>query len=138
MQAIGLLTLPADLRRQVLSHARESRPKEAVGLLGGDAEGLVSLILPLPNIATGNQAFIADPFAQYCALRRLQSDGLQLLAIYHSHPDGGAGPSERDLAYANSWACVHMIVVVGVQDDSIERLHAFRFADTGIEEVEIR
>src|SRR2546421_11427722 len=104
------LTIPAELWGQVLQHARESLPREAVGLLAGNANGRVMLVVPLPNIAPGEREFIADPFAQFCALRRLQSEDLQLLAIYHSHPDGGGDPSEDDLGYARRWSGVPLIL----------------------------
>lgn len=139
MESVTGLTLSTELHRQVLSHARTSLPREAVGLLGGNATGQVMVVLPLMNIAAGNRAFIADPFAQFCALRRLQSENLELLAIYHSHPGGGVDPSEEDLAYARRWSCTHVIVAVGIDAQSDERLRAFRCDKLGsIEEVAIR
>lgn len=138
MQGVTCLTLSAELHNQILWHARRSRPKEAVGLLGGRAGGRVTLALPLPNVAVGDTQFIADPFAQFCALRRIESEGLHLLAIYHSHPGGGVEPSENDLEYARGWSCAHVIVAVGTQGQSGERLRAFRCAETGsIDEVGI-
>jgi proteasome lid subunit RPN8/RPN11 len=97
------------------------------------------VVLPLMNIATLNRAFIADPFEQFCALRRLQSHNWQLLAIYHSHPGGGVDPSPEDLVYARRWSCIHLIVAVGMHAEFGERLRAFRCDELGsIEEVEIR
>ena len=133
------LTLSADLAGQVLRHVREALPGEAVGLLGGSPEGRVRLVLPLPNVAPGTRAFLADPFAQFSALRRLQSESLQLLAIYHSHPDGGVDPSEEDLVYARRWCCAHLIVAVATGARSLERFRAFRCAEMGrLEEVQLR
>src|SRR5262249_15914421 len=100
MEPVTRLTFSADSYGQLLRHAREGLGGEAVGLVGGDAQGQVLLVLPLPNIAQGTREFRADPFAQFRALRRLQAEGILLLAIYHSHPDGGVEPSEHDLIYA--------------------------------------
>ncbi len=108
-------------------------------MLGGGADGRITLVLPLPNIADGYRTFIADPFEQFCAQRRLEAEDLQLLAIYHSHPEGGLDPSHEDLVYATRWSCAHLIVAVSTVGQSRERFRAFRCTRTGsISEVEIR
>jgi proteasome lid subunit RPN8/RPN11 len=126
MNSLLRLIMPNELRRQILSHARRSRPREAVGVLGGTPEGLVKRAIPLPNIARCDKQFIADPFAQFCALRSLQSEHLEVLAIYHSHPNGGVEPSHEDLEYARHWSCAHLIIALGTQGASIDRVQAFR------------
>jgi [CysO sulfur-carrier protein]-S-L-cysteine hydrolase len=126
MDGVHRLIISGELRRQILSHARGSRPQEAVGLLGGTREGWVRRALPLPNLAGGDKRFIADPFAQFCALRRLKSEHLELLAIYHSHPGGGVEPSQEDLEYAKQWSCAHLIVSCGVRGEHYDRVRAFR------------
>jgi proteasome lid subunit RPN8/RPN11 len=131
MGLIRRLILTGDLYGDLLSHARAARPREAVGLLGGSADGTATRLLPLSNIAPGNKAFVADPFEQFCALRRLQSEMLQLLAIYHSHPDGGTKPSQDDLAFAGLWRCAHLIVALGLSGEAEARLGAFRFDGSG-------
>jgi len=125
MQSGTTLTMTEELQEQLLSHARDSLPCEAVGLLGGTADGQVMLVMPLPNIASGTRAFWADPFAQFSALRRLRSENLQLLAIYHSHPNGGIDPSADDVAYAKQWPCAHLIVALGTDPNPSVRLRAF-------------
>src|SRR5262245_50311920 len=137
MERVASLTISAEMYGQVLRHVRKSLPREAVGLLGGRTGGQVTLVLPLPNIAPASRQFIADPFAQFCGLRRLEAEGLQLLAIYHSHPDGGVDPSEDDLLYARRWSCVHLIVTT--REACRERLRAFCCnGDGSLEDVEIR
>lgn len=139
MQHSHGLTLSSELCRQILSHARTARPREAVGLLGGSATGQVLTAVPLPNIAHSNNAFLADPYAQFCALRTLQARDLRLLAIYHSHPGGGVDPSHDDLAYAKQWSCVHLIIAVDAHAEGAAKARAFRYNSHGsIEDVEIR
>jgi proteasome lid subunit RPN8/RPN11 len=136
---VSRLILSGHLRDQILSHARKSQPNEAVGLLGGNSDGRVTLALPLPNIAVENKRFVADPFEQFSALRRLKSEDLQLLAIYHSHPDGGVDPSEEDLEYAKRWSsCAHLIVAFSTHGQGYEKLRAFYCVERGsIEQGEI-
>jgi len=125
------LILSPDLLTQVLTHARTSRPREAVGLLGGRSTGEVELVLPLVNVAHGEREFIADPHSQYCALKWIEAESLNVVAIYHSHPGGGVDPSAEDLAYARRWSCAQLVVALrenAVRDD---RLRAFRFDQHG-------
>jgi len=139
MARVSSLIVSADLYAELLAHVRGCRPKEAVGLLGGSATGQVKAVLPLMNIAAGNKAFIADPYAQFRALRWLRSENLDLLAIYHSHPDGGVEPSPEDLVYARRWHCIHVIVAFSMQTGLDERCRAFRCDRLGaIEEIQIR
>ena len=133
------ITIPADVYRQTVQHVRDLLPREAVGLLAGSAEGHVELVVPLPNIASGDKRFIADPLEQFLAFRRLKSEGLELLALYHSHPDGGTDPSEEDLLYARQWRCAHIIVAASTETQSIKGFGAFRYLATGvIEEVQVQ
>ncbi len=123
--------LSVEMRRRLVDHVRLSLPREAVGLLAGRASGEVELVLPLSNIADGDRAFLADPFAQFSALRRIEAAGLELLAIYHSHPGGGVDPSSLDLEYARAWPCAHLIVALGPDKESSEKLEAFRCLPSG-------
>jgi proteasome lid subunit RPN8/RPN11 len=53
---------------------------------------------PLPNRAPDpRRAFMLGPEDLLGALRRLESEGRALVAVYHSHPAGGAELSARDL-----------------------------------------
>jgi len=125
------LILSSEQLAQVLTHARESRPREAVGLLGGRSTGEVDLALPLVNVAQGERVFIADPHSQYCALRRIEAEHLNLLAIYHSHPGGGVDPSAADLEYARGWSCAHLVVALRESGAREDRVRAFRFDQHG-------
>lgn len=56
---------------------------------------------PMRNVAAAPAtAFELDPRELLAALRRLDREGGELLAVYHSHLAGGADLSTRDLAGA--------------------------------------
>lgn len=81
-------------------YAREAAPQEACGILVGVGEQ-VEDVIPIPNAA-------ADPIHHYRlddaafarALMQLDKRGLELLAVYHSHPDGEPIPSPTDIRQA--------------------------------------
>lgn len=104
--------LGASIHREIVEHAREARPREAVGLLAGTSLREVEIAVRLKNIASDSRSFVADPYDQFLAFRLLESRGLELLAIYHSHPGGGTQPSQLDLEFARRWGCLHLIVAV--------------------------
>lgn len=80
--------------------AERDPTREACGLVvtlpSGGAEAW-----PLPNRAADpGRAFRLGPAEVLGALRRMEAEGRALLAVYHSHPEGGADLSSRDLAEA--------------------------------------
>jgi proteasome lid subunit RPN8/RPN11 len=107
----GLFFTPDQLEI-VHRHARDVMPKEAVGILGGYPDGRVVKIIPLPNRAHDCFSFYADPYAQYCAEKEIESNGLKIIGIYHSHPRGAASLSQDDLYFAKEWRCAHVVVAV--------------------------
>lgn len=92
-----------------LSHLQSAFPHEGVGLWLGKA-GRVERVLPLPNVHPSPLVgYDAEPRALVEALRQAEDSGLDLLAIYHSHPMGGALPSDTDRAKAY-WRVPYVIV----------------------------
>jgi acyl dehydratase/proteasome lid subunit RPN8/RPN11 len=123
--AAAALVLPTELRERLLAHVRAALPAEAVGLLGGAADGRVRRVVPLPNVA-GPRSFLADPRAQYEALRALAAEGLELVAVYHSHPGGTATLSPADRHFAERVGALQLVVALGRPGQAGEELRAFR------------
>ncbi|RDI96626.1 metal-dependent protease of the PAD1/JAB1 superfamily [Meiothermus sp. QL-1] len=95
-----MLRVPRACLEQTLAHLRAVWPEEGVGLWLGRA-GRVLRVQPLANRhPTPRVAYRADPQALLEALRAAERAGLELLAIYHSHPQGPPCPSEADRAQA--------------------------------------
>lgn len=129
------LIVAPGLRREVLKHARESLPMEAVGLLGGHADGRVLLVRPLKNLA-GRRSFFADPFEQFQAERSIKQGGMDLIAVYHSHPGGGAQLSPDDLAFATPRPLLHVVVALA-RAHAEDEMRAYRIEGGSPVRVEI-
>ncbi|HEX8634544.1 MAG TPA: M67 family metallopeptidase [Pyrinomonadaceae bacterium] len=116
----------------MLAHAREARPEECCGLVGGDAEGVGASVYRLRNIAADPRvAYDGDPQDLCEAQRTMRARGEALLAIYHSHPrEAAPAPSESDVRLAYHPSAVYFII--GIEDDdgadeaAAASLHAFR------------
>ena len=87
---------------EMVAHAREDLPNECCGMVGG-SDGEASVVIPVANAAASPLRFEMDPQGQYDALKRIEGDGGELLAIYHSHTKSAAYPSQTDVNQAVSW-----------------------------------
>lgn len=92
----------------MLDHVSQDTSIEACGLLGG-TNLRVSQIVPVRNVAESPLRFRMDPAEQIQALFGFEERGLELLAIYHSHPSGPSGPSQIDLEEAAYPEAVQLI-----------------------------
>jgi proteasome lid subunit RPN8/RPN11 len=105
----------------MVSHARQTYPNECCGaMLGsttGDADGdqkLVRVALPLQNAFEGAQAarYELRPEDLLAADKAARERHMDLIGIYHSHPDCDAYFSTTDLRNSCPW---YSFVVLSIQ-----------------------
>lgn len=82
---------------QMLEDVRRRAPEEACGLVGGRGQRAFA-VLALTNALHSTSRFQLDPHEHLGAFTWLENEGLDLLAVYHSHPHGPLAPSAVDLA----------------------------------------
>jgi len=87
--------LPHALMAKMLFHLEGVLPEEGCGLLAGTL-GKVERVFTVENILHSPVRFEMEPFAQVNAMIEMEHLGLELLAIFHSHPNGPNHPSETD------------------------------------------
>lgn len=102
------LCLTAAIYSVMREHARSLPAEEVCGLLGGSNNRAV-LALPVENSLHSARAFRMAPQAQVNAFYTLAEQGVELLAIYHSHPQGSPAPSAQDTA---EWAYPGVISLI--------------------------
>ncbi|WP_240738318.1 Mov34/MPN/PAD-1 family protein [Deinococcus fonticola] len=99
-----LLHLPRAMRDNLWTHALREAPHECVGALGGTwqgQEGHVVTFYPFQNVSpTPETQYLAHPGHFLRALKAMQAEGLELAALYHSHPHGPGQPSLTDTRLA--------------------------------------
>lgn len=78
-------------------HVTECLPEEACGLLGGRG-GRAEIVLPVENVLHSASRFRMEPREQIRAMNEIEQRGLEIIAIYHSHPSGPDTLSTTDLA----------------------------------------
>ncbi|HNZ01745.1 MAG TPA: M67 family metallopeptidase [Anaerolineaceae bacterium] len=106
-------------------------PEEACGLLGG-RQNRAEIVLPVTNSLHSSTRFFLDPEEMIAAILQLESRGMDVVGIYHSHPAGPAVPSETDLRETTWREAVILIWSPGRED---WQLRAFRVDSGGWREV---
>lgn len=128
-----VLLIPHDRIREIRTHLQACLPEEGCGLLGG-AEGRVERVFPVRNVTHRADRFRMDPEQQIEGLLSLEVDGLELVAIYHSHPHGPDRPSSIDLAEAAYPEAAHLIFS---SPETGWPVRAYRIADGSAREIQI-
>src|SRR3954447_4052537 len=94
------LKVPAGLWQGMIRHAREEQPNECCGLLAGavaDGVGRVERLYRLVNSAASPVEYESEPRSMLAAMRDMIARGLDVVAVYHSHPTSRPVPSRKDL-----------------------------------------
>ncbi|HEX6032863.1 MAG TPA: M67 family metallopeptidase [Anaerolineales bacterium] len=102
-----ILTISQTHWREMLEHVDKHVPREACGLLAGKNDR-VEKVMPVRNQTQSPVRFVMDPYEQLQAFDWIESHGLELLGIFHSHPAGPATASMTDIAEA-AYDVVHII-----------------------------
>ena len=101
----------------MVSHARQTYPNECCGAMLGSTNGdgkIVRAALPLENAFDGVQAarYELRPQDLLAADKAAHERHMDLIGIYHSHPDCGAYFSKTDLKNSCPW---YSFVVLSIQ-----------------------
>lgn len=93
---------------QMQASAAAETPLEACGLLAGK-DGQSQAVFPIQNELASPTRYRMAAKEQLQAFLAIERSGLDLLAIYHSHPSGPELPSKTDLAEALYPGVAHLI-----------------------------
>ncbi|HEX2708274.1 MAG TPA: M67 family metallopeptidase, partial [Solirubrobacterales bacterium] len=119
---------------EMIAHAREDLPNECCGMVGGRGEA--TSVIRVANAAASPLRYEMDPQEQFDALKAIEADGGELLAIYHSHTKSAAYPSQTDVNQAVDWP-EQIYVIVSLADEDAPDVKAYLLKDLRIADVEI-
>jgi proteasome lid subunit RPN8/RPN11 len=111
----------------MVAHAESTYPNECCGAMLGqhrDTGKLVTQAVPLTNSFAGVQGdrYQIKPEDLLAADRAARDSGLELIGIFHSHPDCDAYFSETDLKNSCPW---YSFVVMSVQGGRFHHANSF-------------
>lgn len=122
-----MITIEPEAWAVMVSHAEKTYPNECCGAMFGANNGsgkTVQVAVALKNVFEGEQ------HARYelrnedllTADNEARKRGMELIGIFHSHPDADAYFSATDLANSSPW---HSFVVLSVKRGKFDHANSF-------------
>ncbi len=128
------LEIPGDIYAQMVAQARAEAPVEACGILAG-TDGKVAKLYKMTNADAASDHFMMEPAEQFAVVKDIRSQGLEMLAIYHSHPASPARPSAEDIRLGLTPGTIH--VILSLQPESDPDVKGFRIEEGNVAEAPV-
>jgi proteasome lid subunit RPN8/RPN11 len=126
--------LAPGLLRAIIEHARTGYPEEVCGLIAGQEQRGFELY-QAHNVAREPRIHFEVDLDTLARQIEFADRGLELAAIYHSHPQGPEIPSETDRGAAFYPEAVYIICSLAGPEPV---LRGFRIAENQVREVSLR
>src|SRR5512142_1289435 len=104
------LEIPAEVLQQILQHGEAAYPEEGAGLLLGQEDGgavrRVTAVITFSNAredAARHNRYLITPQDMLRGEQQAARLGLDVIGVFHSHPDHPNRPSEFDQEWALPW-----------------------------------
>ncbi|NOY64736.1 MAG: M67 family metallopeptidase [Nitrospirae bacterium] len=127
------IVIPLNIHKEMIEHALQGVPEEVCGILAGDGEQ-VTTIYKMTNTEHSPVSYFMEPQEQFQVMKDMRNRGIKMMAIYHSHPEAQAYPSQKDVNLAFYDDVVYIIISL-LGNEPVVR--AFTIRDKKIEEVEV-
>ena len=127
------MQISQDLLDELVAHSNSELPNESCGMLAVDGER-ISHFFPARNEFASPMRFRIDSADQIRIWNEIDELGLDT-AIFHSHPNSEASPSQTDINLARDWPGALWVICSLAADEAVVR--GFRIADGEVEEVEL-
>ena len=128
-----MIALPRDAYDEIVRLCEAGGDEEVCGVLAGehgDETSRVSQVCPAENVADEPRTrYAMDPEELLAILDRAESQGLDAVGFYHSHPAGPPRPSETDAARA-TWTDYSYVICAF---DGYPYLGSWRWRGDGFE-----
>ena len=130
------MRISGELVDEIVAHAREEAPNECCGMVGG-VDGEARTVYRTRNAFASPLRFDVHPSDLFRVTEReIPEAGEELLAIYHSHPNSEAHPSQTDINLAEGWPDP-LWVICSLADPEAPVVRGFAIRDGGVEEVDL-
>ncbi len=124
-----MVVLTREQLQFITNHAQSAYPEECCGFLIGTAimGKWVRLVLPAPNSIHESRTnrYSIDPVEIVRADEAAQRESLDLLGIYHSHPDAPTQPSQIDRQFA--WP-TYTYLIISVENGVVKEVGAWQLS----------
>ena len=128
----AILRMSAEIAAQIVEHAQSGYPDEVCGLVAGRGD-VATAAYPGRNISPTPAVTYELDHDTLTRMIDFEDAGLELVAIYHSHPRGPEIPSPTDIAHAYYSESVYLIVSLATPDRPMVR--GFRITNEWVREI---
>ena len=128
-----MIKIPQNVYDDIVAHALRDAPIEACGYPAG-LNGEVKYAIAMKNIDNRAEHFSFDPQEQFDAFKKTQKEDLRLIAVYHSHPETPARPSEEDIKLAYDPSISYLIISLAGETPDVK---SFKIKNGIVEKEEI-
>lgn len=90
-------------------------------------------VYPMSNSEPSPISYFMEPQEQFRVMKELRQEGLNMLAIFHSHPQSPAYPSAKDVSLAFYPDAVY--VIIGLTDLESLDIRAYTIIDGVVKDV---
>jgi proteasome lid subunit RPN8/RPN11 len=122
------------LYEEMIAHAREEAPNECCGMVAA-RDGEIVKVYRATNAEASPLRFVIDGREQLQIYNEIETAGLELGAIYHSHTRTEPKPSQTDLNFGQAWPGV-LWIIVGLAGDDVQ-VRTWRIDDGQVREAEL-
>lgn len=129
-----MLKIPEQIAESIIAQGLATPEIEVCGILAGK-DGAVEEIYPMTNADNSIEHFTMRPEEQFAVIKDIRRNGLQMLAIYHTHPETPARPSEEDIRLAFTGDVLYIITSLAERDAPVTK--GFLIEDGRAREVEL-
>ena len=120
---------------ELLAYCLHAPEKETCGILAGKGRR-IEKIFPLTNISDNPKfCYMIDPKEQLGIFKELRRQELEMTAIYHSHVDVEAYPSQKDIELA--FYPESSYIIISLADRKQPSVRSFKIVEGKIIEEEL-
>ena len=123
-----MVRIPKSVLQEMLIHAAREAPLECCGILAGKGR-TVRRMYEMRNADESRTSYLMNPEEQLEVFREMEEEGLDMVAIYHSHPNTIPFPSVRDVGLVCDPDVAYLIISL---KDGETSLKGFRIGKEAI------
>jgi len=129
------LEIPKVIFEQMIAQVKSEAPIEACGILAG-SDNKVQKLYKMTNTDKRSDHFMMEPTEQFKVVKDIRSASLEMLAIYHSHPETPARPSAEDNRLALTPDVIY--IIVSLQNGDHPAVKGFLLENASVAEVPVK
>lgn len=113
------IRIDKEVIKAIIDHAKEEMPFEACGYLAAK-NGIITKHYALTNMDQTHDHFTMDAKEQFAAVKNMRANELKLAAVYHSHPETPARPSQEDIRLAYDPEISYVIISLAHEKPNVK------------------